>query len=661
MRKKSLLIASLIFITFSVFGQGFSLNKAYYFHGEEMSFDLWLSESDSFDYVYLALIDPVSRSLVDHQAYLVDFRLVQGTLLPEMKDFPSGPYLLSAISNSGVVLGTIPLLISHFRDKDWLVTIMHLLKSAEPDKFLFEFETVLPKLVSFQSTRPMHMNKSLVQEKSWLGLHEFSMQNPNEFIQLNVLDDDGKKNLIILPTAGRIFTNQNPNQGGLKEEIWVTNDRDQSMEFVLDWDGQMLLSFDIEARDSVQLIRSEFPVGNLNISSKEMEERIANPPTISRISEDTLLFRKGELIDFALPKVINPYFHGDRYLIGGKLLLERPIISSAKRLDLLLDADEDSLPYLRAEAKASNGVLPKNFEGLVLMDSTGQYPLYGSELGYFEISSMMVYRLNRDQGRVRLAKMNEQLQIEVSYPELEIMVMRLLESGILETIEMCWVLPSFSDPNAQKDSFAFELIELDDVLIMSTSMEEVEAYFDKNPFSEHWINTDVTCGLGVLNCFELHHGHQILFGNHPKSVIKMPLHVILEMQKNIEDKVNNLADRDAFSIGEQRARRFNFSDQHVGPGARISRLNYKWEVTPYRQNMARLRFFNENHFDGQMDFDQKLYLGSQTKWSECPDDAVVKVEVPSTIGMFFIWVQYVDLVSGLRSDLIIPIKVIEGN
>lgn len=637
-------------LSFGLNGQDLAVGKHHYALGEELSFDLVLPVEDSSSYVYVVLVDPYEWKVADFQVELISSVVHQGFfgLKPELNR--SSPFILAAITESGIPLGYRTIFVTQNKDREVFNYLLSSLSSTDKLSQVFD----LPDVEYFT----VQTKSSETKLHSWDELILYLQKHAKEFKRILFLRDGKTQTQLIIPPASSLVAEQ-PTDA----EFWFSNNSQDMGDYQLIWKDVALIDFSLAPGDSIQIDASSFPIGKLVIADSTGALEIRNPPLIASFPRKKTSIKMGEAMTFQLPAIINPIVNKEDLFIqasisrqespyGGDIKLERfepsPSLAFAKIwVEPELDEQED-------------------FKGFVVMDSTNQFaiPLADATTSY--LSHQTIYHLSRMEGRVRLARMDKKLQVKVGYPELALVSHALMEGLKINVNELRWFLSDSPNFDSYKQPFAeWELLDLDEVIINADSLEQVEVTMQLHPFSEHWINTDWLCDYNVLNCED----HGIKYGNQfGARWSKLPLHIWMKwhgvaMDKKSTRRILESARSNGLDIKNKReVSMFSVSHQKFNLGAGGSvyfapRLTYTWEPTDYMGNMAVLKFFHENQFPG-LSTDFTLNVEEiNSKWFSYEEEMELMIQSRFTRGSYFLHLRYWDLASGLHSTISIPFEV----
>ena len=644
--------------------QGLLISQSSYIIGEELSFDLVIPAEDSSAYVYMQLIDPWDMEVVDFQVYLVGSRLMQGSIGLDKEKLRTGPYLLTALSQKGSLLGIQTLHVLEGRHTEVYQALLSGLSGQAMD------EQMQADFSRFTELRLEHQASSH-SFTSWEALLEALTEGEGGFYKLHFTDSKGEKNQFVLPSAAHLQRAEPL----VKEAYWIRNSSDQAKDYSISWYGQELLSFSLEGKESLELALESFPVGELKLSDGKKEQIIRNTPSIEAWPNQDLRMAFGEELSVNIPALSNPLAANSNMLIHA-VVSRQPIVQG--EIGIYYTSQESSYQLAFAEAFVEGDVNRnkiKDFQGLVLMDSAAHYPLAVDKDYQLSLTAENIYQLSRGEGRIRLGKMDSKLQVQVRYPEMEALAKELNKTISDQMDGLIWTNHSYQNYYENTQFLVIEEVwDLDEIIVNANSIEDLDATFSLLPFSEHWINTDWICVGSVLNCDK----HQALYGDlakRPRNTI--PLHIYLHWmdgQAEFNAAVQSAIQRAKNEIGAGSNKAMDRVARVMGtngiymehpedfirnnPKSLMSvRQSYSWSPEPYLKNMAVVKFFNDDRFEGLHEDDVVNVEERQGQWRVYQENMSLTLKSSYARGSYFLHLTYLDLHSDLHSTISIPFEV----
>ncbi len=639
-------------LSFGLNGQNLTVGKHHYAWGEELSFDLVLPVEDSSSYVYVVLVDPYDWEVADFQVELISSIVHQGFFQLKTELNRSSPFILAAITESGIPLGYRTIFVTQNKDREVFNYLLSSLSSTVKLNQAFD----LPDVDHFT----VQAKSSETKVHSWDELNLYLQNHAKEFKRIRFLRDGTAQTQLVIPPASSLVAEQ-----PIDTEFWFRNNSQEMANYQLSWRAIALIDFSLPPGDSIQIDASSFPVGKLAIADSKGALEIRNPPQIASYPHKKKSIKMGEAMTFQFPALINPIINRQELFIQASISRQESPYGGDFQLERFEPSPDLAFAKIWVEPESELDQ-KEDFHGFVIMDSTNQFAIPLADGNTSFLSHQTIYNLSRMEGRVRFARMDKKLQVKVGYPELELLGHALIEGLKSDVNALRWFfsdspnLESFQRPFAQ-----WELLDLDEVVINADSIEQLEASMQLHPFSEHWINTDWLCDYNVLNCED----HGIKNGNQfGARRSKLPLHIWMKwhgiaMDKRLSRVSLDYAQSSDLDIKNKREISI-FSTSHqkfnIGAGGSVylaPRLTYTWEPADYMDNMAVLKFFNENSFQGlSTDFTLNVEDIS-SKWFSYEEEMELTIQSRFTRGSYFLHLRYWDVQSGLNSTLSIPFEV----
>lgn len=648
-----LILALGFFLMGKVHAQSLMLSKSTYVMGEEVFFDLALPAEDTSSYVYIQLIDPISLETKDFQAFLIKSRIMQGDFLPDKELLATGPYLLSALTNSGQVLGMVPIHMVHGRHSELYSSLTNgLLHPSEGFKKPNDQQFLPVKIESNNKTHTIG---------SWAEVHAHVGQSDVQFHKLFFQNKQALMDSILLPT---------PKKLGLDasallpfKDLWIYNTTANTKNYSVSWFGQELVEFDLLPSDSIAIDLTTFPLGKLALHDGNDIQWFINLPDIKTGTLESQQIKVGESLTLELPKLLNPVFQDSSVLV--RLAISSQKASRSEFWDEDVKTDPVNLPYAKASIHFQGQAMKhEDFQGLVLMDSSRQFNLSVDDGFILNLTPSIIYSLSRGEGRIRLGKMDKKTEVKLAYPELNALNESIKVEIKNNLNDKKWSLPLLSISSSEAlGEVGVDVLDLEEVIINAQSSEELDEAVKLHPFSEHWINTDYLCSRLVLNCEE----HSPFYGNQPESVKtpRIPLHIWLQMEgSKLMDGLRSA--REQFET-DTRVKINNPNTQGVFTSHQLSTRGgkmydmpsqtYSWSPEPYLKNMAKVKFFEDDLFYGLRENYVISVEDQQSGWWFYQEGMHLTLQSQYARGDYYIHITYFDLNSNLHSTISIPFEV----
>lgn len=674
MRKGLFLIVCLTASGF-VQGQSFSLSKSQYLIGEKIAFDAVVPLADSSAYFWVHLLDPMSHVnggalfSMSHQAHLIEGRIHRGEFITDDLTIKTGPYLMTAFTSDGFCLGLSSLFLVSSSDQE----IWRFLMDSKVDTFLIDPSYYsLPVLrKATVSTRGLSFDFF-----KWETLVHALAQNQNGFASVKIEAISGRFYEMVLPPTFQLDKSNGLAYQDWNSGEWIINQASVDLDYDVLWNSTSLMQFQLPTSDSIWVEWNTFPTGVIKVNTGSDTLRFLNKPSPQSTSLIRLNAKKNSILDFTLPNLSNAFVDQGNHFVNVKVSQQLPSFGLEPSIKV---QSESSLPFIKVWVEPDIS-RDKNFNGLILMDSTDQFAVHTQADGSYEVTASLIYSMKRGGGRVRLGQMNKNQMVRVSYPEMEHLFSQIMEELAVLIPKMKWTYkvgfreftPDFND--------SMEGFDLDELVIKVAYDDDQSGHFELAPFAVDWINTDFLCHEGaVLNCMIPEHGvgdgNRVFQAGKWQRGKNIPLHIFYRYYERE-------ARRDAFmgvrgmlagaGVSQKQLEQYDklMSGRVIGnaahPGEAVTSnglspnlIGYSWKAEPYLANMAVVQYFRDDLFEGFLEAYRFNLATESSMWLEYGDDKVLQLEAGSKLGEYYIQIDYWDMYHHLMSTLLVIIEVKE--
>lgn len=398
------------------------------------------------------------------------------------------------------------------------------------------------------------------------------------------------------------------------------------------WLGKLYFNQFITSANTIRLLKSELPIGNLKISlwtddDEEEVSELLNPPFIP-ITSQSKSFRSGEMMQFDVPIIDHPWQRTEGLFVT-TLLENRSRLTNRTNASgtLLLP---DVLPLDDRALVIGTWGFNKNYKNLDIIFTNGEYyaELVTDQDGEVKLTYEMLRALGNREGWMRFRFQERKGKLTSND-----IAVAWLESQLPQILARIKWFDPFTIPESvipkTDSSFDIWMIDLEEITIQSSKGKDLVDEVLDDPFSIHWLNTDWLSVCGVLNCGE----HTALIGNGPSiSGYKIPLHLYFEMAK------------DRFIISSM-----------IGAGKggipKVSHMmrasfKYSWNPTEWLDQIQQVKLPRTNDLKDQLELKELVEMDNLT-WSRYTSGLQITRRAPLIPGEYRLQMVIWDLFSNL--------------